>query len=229
MNITWRSRPIEGQGPAYSFRPQWDGLEETDRSWAIAQLSAGGWLLQPDLFFYFHDVETPEAMLREADRILIEAFGILTHEQDVPHCLLRKPLERRIISQGHRSKPLASTLIVFHWQRSYSNANRLKAAVEMREPTMEEVVSDGEMPPRYFFTAYRVPEGSSAERQSLRELLASSGFEKRNNRLEWMAIGEGDEPALRLKMSLEAAGVDAIHYHDVPAPLIVPATVDGLL
>lgn len=136
---------------------------------------------------------------------------------------------RRLIKQTQPGRPLSGSLIVFHWERSYSNLNRVKAAVEMREPTMEEIIADGEKPPRYFFTAYRVPEGTSTDRQKLRELLASSGFEKRNNRLEWMATEAGDDPAQRLKMALKAAGVDAVHYHEIPAPLIVPVTTDGQL
>lgn len=138
-------------------------------------------------------------------------------------------MERLLIKQNPPGNPLSGSLIVFHWQRSYPLLNRTKAAVEMREPTMDEIIADGEEPPRYFFTAYRVPEGTSADREQLRELLGSSGFEKRNNRLEWMATEAGDEPALRLKLALKAASVDAVHYHEIPAPLIVPVTVDGQL
>lgn len=136
---------------------------------------------------------------------------------------------KRVIKQTQPGRPLSGSLIVFQWERSYSNLNRIKAAAEMREPTMDEIIADGEEPPRYFFTAYRVPEGTSADRKALRDLLASSGFEKRNNRLEWMAIEAGDEPPLRLKLALKAAGVDAVHYHEIPDPMLVPVTTDGQL
>lgn len=237
MIVRWYSRPTSvGQGTVYSFQSLWDGLDDDARSWAAIQLTAAGWIQRDDLSsFYFlnalgeEDVETPNDMLWLADKILNEGFGFISHELAVPAVLQASPGDKRHIKQSQPGRPLSGTLIVFHWERSYSNLNRVKAAGEMREPTMDEIIADSESPPRYFFTAYRVPEGTSADRKNLRDLLASSGFEKRNNRLEWMAIEAGDEPALRLKLALKAAGVDAVHYHEIPAPLLVPVTTDGQL
>ncbi len=234
MKVRWHSRPTSGgQGAAYSFQPQWEGLDEVAQSWAMAQLAAAGWI--PDDRFSFYSVrgeqgvETPDAMLWEADRILTEGFGVVSHELAVPAVLQASPGEKRRIKQTQPGRPLSGSLIVFHWQRSYALRNHHKAALEERDMTAAEIAQDGEELPRYWFTAYHAPEGTSAERQQLRELIASSGFEKRSGTADWIAVDHGDEPALRLKLALKAAGVDAVHYHEIPAPLIVPVTVDGQL
>ncbi|PTV70204.1 hypothetical protein [Agrobacterium pusense] len=136
---------------------------------------------------------------------------------------------KRLINQTQPGRPLSGSLIVFHWQRSFLIRNEEKAAAEMRELTEAEISEDSEELPRYWFTAYRVPEGSSADREQLRGLIASSGFEKRDGLADWWVTADGDDGPLRLKLALKAAGVDAVHYHEIPAPLLVPVTVDGQL
>lgn len=138
-------------------------------------------------------------------------------------------MERRLIKQTQPGRRLSGSLIVFHWQRSYALRNHHRAPQEERDMTAAEIAEDSEELPHYWFTAYRVPEGTSANRQQLRALIAGSGFEKHSGKAEWFAVENGDDPALRLKLSLTAAGVDAVHYHEIPAPLILSVNVDGQL
>ncbi|MEI3807590.1 hypothetical protein V6R85_24010 [Agrobacterium sp. CCNWLW32] len=95
LKVHWYSRPtFGGQDPAYFFHPQWDRSHNADaRSWAVIQLAAIGWIRQDSGFFHFidergkQDEETPEEIIREADRILTEGFGDLYHQIAVPTIL----------------------------------------------------------------------------------------------------------------------------------------------
>lgn len=95
--------------------------------------------------------------------------------------------------------------------------------------TDAEVAADSEESPRYSFTAYRVPEGSSADRQKLRDLIASAGFRKRAGSADWVPSEDGDETVLRLKLALKSHGIVAVHYNEIPDPMLVQVSVDGQL
>lgn len=137
--------------------------------------------------------------------------------------------DRRLIKQTRPWRSLGDTLLVFHWQRSYALTGFHSAAMEKREMTDAEIASDAEEPPRYSFTAFRAPEGDSADRQKLRDLLVSTGFRKRVDRGDWVASEAGEEAVLQLKLALKAQGVAAVHYNEIPDLMLVRVVVEGQL
>lgn len=120
-------------------------------------------------------------------------------------------------------------LIVFHWQRVFGNAAQIRAALEGREITMDDITADYDKEPRYCCSAYAVPSGSSDERKQLRSLIETSGFRKDTISLAWIAETDGEAPVAALKAALQDAGIAAVHYGDVPPPFVVEVNVDGQL
>lgn len=137
--------------------------------------------------------------------------------------------ERRRIKQTQPGRPLGGVLVVFHWQRRYALANFHRAALEERDMTDAEIAEDGQAVPRYSFTAYRVPEGNSADREKLRDLLASAGFIRGTENANWVALEDGTDHVLRLKLALKSQGIVAVHYKEIPDLLLVPISVEGEL
>lgn len=120
-------------------------------------------------------------------------------------------------------------IIVFHWQRIYSQAAELQAVLEGREPTMEDLIADGSREPTYRFTAFAVPPPSILERDHLCRLIEAAGFRKDSKLATWIAPTEGEQPAVALKTKLDEAKVSATHYHAVPTTFIVAVNLEGCL
>ncbi|MGO7788368.1 hypothetical protein ACC703_12915 [Rhizobium ruizarguesonis] len=119
--------------------------------------------------------------------------------------------------------------IVFHWQRTYSQAAQIQAKLEGREPTMEDMIADGSRQPVYSFSAFAVPPGTDQERQQLRRLIKTAGFRSDKPSAAWVAPEGGEAPAVVLKVALEDARVSAVHYYDIPLTFTVSVNLDGLL
>jgi hypothetical protein len=120
-------------------------------------------------------------------------------------------------------------IIVFHWQRIYSQAAELQAVLEGREPTMDDLIADGSREPTYRFTAFAVPAPSILERHNFCRLIEAAGFRKNRKLATWISPTEGEEPAVALKAKLDEAKVSATHYHDVPLTFIVAVDLEGRL
>ncbi len=120
-------------------------------------------------------------------------------------------------------------VIVFHWQRSYSQKAQRRAFLEGREPTVDDMIADGNGEPQYRFSAFAVPPGTEAERRPLLRLVEGAGFRKDKASTTWVALHEGEASTVALKAALEAARIRAFHYHDVPLAFIIEVNSDGLL
>ncbi|TBG85566.1 hypothetical protein ELG69_16390 [Rhizobium leguminosarum] len=120
-------------------------------------------------------------------------------------------------------------IIVFHWQRSYTQTAQIRASLEGREATMGDIIADFSQQPRYSFSAFAVPPGTRLERNQLRRLIEKAGFRKDSASTTWIAPYKGETSLVTLKAVLEDAAIPAVHYHDVPLTFTVSVDVDGLL
>lgn len=68
--------------------------------------------------------------------------------------------------------------IVFHWQRTYSQAAQIQAVLDGREPTIDDMIADGRRQPIYRFSAFAVPVPSVQRRHRFCRLIETAGFRK---------------------------------------------------
>ncbi|WP_327212320.1 hypothetical protein U8Q06_12250 [Rhizobium beringeri] len=121
------------------------------------------------------------------------------------------------------------TIIVFHWQRSYSEKAQIQASLDGREASIDDMIADGNEEPLYSCSAFAVPSGTAVERHQLRRLVETAGFRKDTASGTWVAPHEGETSAVALKAALETDAISHVHYHDIPLTFIVGVNLDGLL
>jgi hypothetical protein len=102
---------------------------------------------------------------------------------------------------------------VFLWNADPCHTAQIKAELDGREPTVEEIEEDANTAPFYSLQAYAVPPGTSEQRQRVRDIIDASGFWRNASTVPyWTALRRGKEVMGSLKKILQAQGVNATHF-----------------
>ncbi|SMD16252.1 hypothetical protein [Rhizobium sp. RU36D] len=137
---------------------------------------------------------------------------------------------RRRIKQTLHGRNADAFQVVCQWEEHYSNKAQVAAVVEGREPTMDDLAADYGGEPTFGFYAYRVPAGTTKDRDALRALINSSGFHRVVSRdRDWRALEPGEATPEKLKAIFTDAGIATVHYGHIPSCFRVPIDLEGTL